>query len=738
MRSARSATSTLIGSMLLFAGAANAQLFSVVPEGPVAPGGWSIAGPRPTSGAIVRVEHAVLGNELRKAPMERAGEALRAYGRAIALPGPTGAMVDCFVAESPVMDPGLAARFPAIRTYIVQSADGRSSGRLEHTPRGITAMLRTANDNERQTTWMIDPWQSGDSSCVVSYWLRDLPGSMDWVCETTPGIHGFGSTVHDHDEDEVGLGGSRGTSVVRTVRLAMACTGEYGVHQSTVQGHAPNAADPLAAIVTIVARTNVVYEADLAVHFNLIANNDLIVYFDPATDPYPDACNGSGGSDCSGGYLAPNIANLSAVIGNENFDIGHLLTRVAGGVAYLRSVCGNNKAGGISGTPRGGDIDPFAANVVIHEIGHQFGANHTFSGARGRCAGNVNLSTAWEAGSGSSPMAYAGGCPVGDAPPSDNIVQFADPFFHHGSLLEMRNFLNDATCPLQGTTLNDIPTINSSTPNIAIPPGTPFTLTVSASDADGDVLTYSWEQRDSGVSRPLSGEGSEDNGAGALFRIFPPVLSPQRTFPQMSDILSGVPTPGERLPTVTGSTRRFRVVVRDNSPGAGGVAISSANIALSIPSGTSPFGVVSPALGAVRSGGTSQVTWTVGGTNVAPVSCNSVTIRLSLDNGATFPLLLGQFPNTGSANVTLPAVTTTARVRIDGDAEIFFAISRPFGIHAPCPADHNYDGVGNSQDAFAFLIDFFNASLAADFNHDGIVNTQDFFEYITAFFAGCP
>src|SRR6185369_9048454 len=154
---------------------------------------------------------------------------------------------------------------------------------------------------------------------------------------------------------------------------------------------------------------------------------------------------------------------------------------------------------------------------------------------------------------------------------------------------------------------------------------------------------YSWEEFDSGVARPLSGTGSADNGSGALFRIFPPVTSGARTFPRMADVLSGVPTPGERLPTVTGPTRRFRVMVRDNHPGAGGVVVSS-TVSLSI-AGTGPFAVTAPAENSVFRGAQSvPVAWTVGGTNAAPISCSSVTVRLSLDDGATFPQTLGSYP----------------------------------------------------------------------------------------------
>ncbi len=711
----------------VLSGVVQAQVFAPLDTGPELVGAGAVAGPRPEHGTVFKLSPAALHEMLAGAPSERIGHELSGYGIRIDLPGPGGRVVDCWVAESPVMEPELAAKFPEIRTYVVRSEDRSAVGRIEVSPRGLTGMLRTS-----EGVWMIDPWQSADASVVVSYWLRDLPGGEDWICETTEGVHGFGTP------EDFGAFHGRALQTLRTVRLAMACMGEYGLYQSTIQGHAANVADPLAAIVTVVGRSNVVYEADLAVHFNLVANNDQIIFTAPAPAPSDASCTGTGGADCSGNLLGPNIDTLAARIGNANFDIGHLVTRIFGGVAYLSSVCGGSKAGGISGIPRGGDVDPFSALVVIHEMGHQFGANHTFSGSRGRCAGNVHLSTAWEAGSGSSPMAYAGGCPVGDAPPSDNIVQFAEPFFHHGSYGEMQTFLAGAACPAQTTTGNTPPSFASVTPSTSIPPGTPFTLSASATDVDGDVLTYSWEEYDSGVSRPLSGAGSEDNGAGALFRVFIPVTSGQRTFPRMADVLSGVPTPGERLPTVTGVSRRFRVMARDNHAGAGGVAVSPF-VDLSIPAGTSTFGVVSPVESAEVFAGPNVVKWSVGGTNAAPISCSSVSIRFSKDDGLTFPYLLGSFANNGSAVVTLPVlgVPGAGRIRVDADGKVFFAMSRAFAFKGVCPSDFNRDGFVTGDDFDGYVAAFVAGAIESDFNGDGFVTGDDFDAYVAAFAAGC-
>jgi len=739
------------------------QAFTVLAPGQMpAPAAFagSVEGPRPTKGAVVAVDVATLARELAGAPVERLDQPLSGYGLALSLPGPTGAPVECVVAESPVMEPALAARFPSIRTFVVRSVDGRSHGRLELTGRGLTGMFRVAGGCKDESAcsarhggaWMIDLWQSADAGHIVSYWLADLPGSGDIGCMVKADGH-----IHAHDEAQEPLvpeGVPVPVASRRTVRLAMACTGEYGLRQSQVQGNPANVTDAINAIVTVVGRTNVVFETDLGVHFDLIATNDQLVFVDPATDPYSTTCDGVAGADCSGQYLSQNITQLNQRVGNANFDVGHLMTRVFGGVAYLRSVCTNNKAGGISGVPRGGDLDPLTALVAIHELGHQFGANHTFSGSRGRCLNNVNLSTAWEAGSGSSPMAYAGGCPVGDAPPSDNIVQFAEPWFHHGSLLEMNAFLNTAACPVLTTTTNPLPQIVGVPASASIPPGTPFVLTANVIDAGGDVLTYSWEQFDSGAARPLSGTGSLDNGAGALFRIFPPVLSPSRTFPRMADVLSGVPTPGEQLPTFPGVDRRFRVLVRDNNAQGGGVAISSF-VTLTIAPGTTPFAVQSPGVGAsarVRAGRV-NLAWSVGNTDAAPVNCARVTVRLSADGGATFPTVLASVPNTGAAVITLPDLgSMTAgqhRLRLDAEGNVFFAVSRPLTLLRSCTSDADGDGTVDGTDFITFINAFSIGDATVDANADlvgtgpdgnqpdGTIDGADFIAFINAFAAGC-
>ncbi len=727
------------GFVLTFATLCNAQTFSPVAQVPAEIEALPVF-VRPEVGQVFRIDWASLDAELAAAAGVPGGDRAAAGEQwRMVLPCPDGVTRMFRVVESSIMEPELAARFPQFKTYRVRGVDDPSAvGRIDVTTQGFRAMIRTDGGMV-----FIDPYSARQRDYISVYTLVNLGARENfWACGVGP-EHQEAVPVRDPVENP---DGNPGNLQLRTYRLAMACSGEYGAYQSSLAGNQPNVTDALAAIVTVANRCNATFEVDIGVRMLLVANNDQLAFFDPATDPYPNAdpnCTSNPAADCSGPYLGANITALNNIIGSANFDIGHVLTRVRGGVAYLRAVCSGVKAGGVSGIPRGGEVDPVSALVPMHEMGHQFGANHTFNGVLGRCNANINGTTNWEPGGGSTLMAYAGACPVGGPigeGDTDNVVQFADPYFHTGSVIVMNIFLASvySSCFAKAEKNNAAaPVINSTSPSDKwIPRSTPFALTVDASDGS-PALSFAWEQLDIGPAQRLTGPTSVDNGQSALFRTFPPVASPTRTFPRLSDLLAGTSYIGERMPTVANSTRKFRVTVRDNEGGSTTSSIVNVRIA-----DAQPFVVTSPAAGQIVRNNALRVQWNSAAIAAAPISTQRVTISLSIDDGLTFPVTLAnQALNHGNiVFYGLGISSNLARVKVSANGNIFFNVSGTFTLLAPCgPVDYNGDGVLNADDLSDYVTCYFDgaACSGADFNGDGLVNSDDLSDYITAYFDGC-
>ncbi len=332
-----------------------------------------------------------------------------------------------------------------------------------------------------------------------------------------------------------------------------------------------------------------------------------------------------------------------------------------------------SKARGTTGLPNPIG-DSFYIDFVAHEMGHQFGGNHPFNGSLGNCSGgNRNGSTAYEPGSGSTIMSYAGICS------GDNLQAHSDPYFHSISLQEITNFTENpgtgGSCSANTVNPNQAPVIDtgSLTTGYTIPARTPFLLNGSASDADTfDTVTYSWEQWDLGPQAPLT---AGDNGTSPIFRTYKPVLSGTRLFPSLSTILGGPAIKGETLPT-TNRTLKFRLTARDEQAGNG--SSQSADVSLTVANSAGPFKVTAPIAAITWGAGQNQtVTWDVAGTNISPVNCPNVDIDLSVDGGQTWAASLAStVPNSGSSSIIVPSVVTTqARVRVNCSNNIFFNIS---------------------------------------------------------------
>ena len=263
-------------------------------------------------------------------------------------------------------------------------------------------------------------------------------------------------------------------------------------------------------------------------------------------------------------------------------------------------------------------------------------------------------------------MSYAGICSPQD------VQANSDAYFHtrnYDEIVAFRTSGAGSSCGTATGTGNTAPLIDAG-PDCTIPRNTPFTLTATGSDPDGDALTFLWEQFDLGTHGQIPAAG---NTTGPMFRSRPATAASSRTFPRLQDILSGAATPWEVLPNVD-RTMNFRVTARDNVAGGGGVDFDSNVVTVS----GAPFGFIFPATGSsLECGGSSNVQWTVGGGSIAP----NVAIQISTDDGQNFSPLVASTPNDGSHAVTTPqTLTAQGRIRLVPSAQCFFAVSQKFSI----------------------------------------------------------
>lgn len=598
---------------------------------------------------LVALDQEILSVLLSKAPAE-GSEAARQSALLIYLPLPDGTAGRFRIVESPVMAPELAAKFPEIKTFSGQGVDDPSATvRFDNTPQGFHAMILSPSGRI-----FIDPYSRNDTAHYISYYTRDHISRNAADFFEYPLVDPGDKMKREIQALIAATLQKSSGAQLRTYRLAVAATGEY---TAFFGGTVPQG---MAAIVTAVNRVTGIYEAEAAIRLQLVANNDLIVYTDSATDPYT---NGNGNK-----MLGQNQTNIDTVIGTANYDIGHVFSTGGGGVAYLGVVCQAGwKAQGVTGSssPVG---DAFWVDYVAHEMGHQFGANHTFNSTAGNCGGgNRNASTAYEPGSASTIMGYAGICGA------DDLQPHSDAYFHTISFDEIVTYTtvgSGNTCPVISATGNNPPVPDAGSGGFTIPANTPFTLTGSATDPDGDSLTYNWEEFDLGAAGP------PDNPLNPpFFRSWVATTSPSRTFPRLSDLLNNTTVIGEVLPNTTRALT-FRMTVRDNRANGGGV--NYATLSFNVTTGAGPFQITSPNTAITWTGNSTQpVTWNVANTTAAPVSCPNVGILLSTDGGFTFPITLAaSTPNDGSQTVTVPNTPmATARVKVYCTNNIFFDIS---------------------------------------------------------------
>jgi len=558
-------------------------------------------------------------------------------------PTSDGALETFKIMEYSVLHPALQKQFPEIRSYVGFSVKNPSViVYFSVSPQGLHAMTLSPNN----AAHFINPYT--DDGAYEAFSRNAIPitdhlfecGFLDDGLPNPLELSRTVTAAKNADD------GKR-----RTFRLAIGTSVEYtNFHGGTV-------ASALSAINTTMTRVNGIYDRELSLRMTLVANNNLLI---STTD------NSLFSND---GNIASITNIINTKIGENAYDLGHTFTTGSGGSAYLSRVCTNNKGGGTTGLskPIG---DPYNIDYVAHEMGHQFGATHTFNGSIGQCLQNRSDSTAYEPGSGSTIMAYAGLC----AP--QNVERNSSDYFHQISLQQIWNNITqgNSICAVITSTGNTAPKALAGA-SYNIPISTPFKLTGSSTDVDGtNSHTYTWEQFDLGEAAPPT----ETTEFGPIIRSVRPTASPVRFIPKFEDVLvnGGTSTTWEKLPSIDRALT-FAFTVRDNDPRGGQTAVDMMTVNTIETPGA--FKVTSQNENVTwEIGATKKITWNVANTATAPINTPMVNIKLSTDGGVTFPLVLASnVPNDGEQEIKVPEGSTTAKARILVEAvgNIFYNVN---------------------------------------------------------------
>jgi subtilisin-like proprotein convertase family protein len=611
----------------------------------------------PTTFQLFHLDLEKFKEQLKDAPVR--GKFSGRSKKVIYLPNEQGNIERFYVTETPIMEDQLARNYPMIKSYAAQGVDSPSAAaRFSVTQFGLHNMTFEPG----KSALYIDPFTENRENYIVyaRTAISDTPQSFECLTDDTFDLPSLAQTVLS--ENSVNAADD---SSLRTYRLALTCTGEYGAIFDGIGTDQQKKANIQAQMAITMTRVNGVYERDLAVTMIFVANNDLLIYFDPTTDPW------------IGEFNTKTAQTIDATIGFSNYDVGHNFNTSGGGSAgCIGCVCstntnqsgGNHKGRGFTGSqnPTG---DAFDIDYVAHELGHQFGGFHTQSSSG--CFSGSGL-TEVEPGSGSTIMGYAGIC-------SPNVQNASDAYFHYVNIRDITANIKtgvSSNCA-QITNLSNAAPVLTPIRDYIIPISTPFVLSATATDADGDLLNYTWEQNNPESSNQANmATPTPLKTTGPVFRSVAGTSNPSRFFPRMATILLGqTANTWEVLPSVS-RILDFALTVRDNAAGGGQTTTEEMKVTVTNQAG--PFVITSQNAALAYAAGSNQVvTWNVANTDQAPVNAKFVDIYLSTNNGATFPILLAsQVPNDGSELITIPNVLgSNNRIMVRGFDSIFFDVS---------------------------------------------------------------
>ncbi len=627
---------------------------------------------RPAAYRLFTLDEPSFGALIKRAPSENRVSASTS-SLIILVPLADGAIEKFRLVEASVMQPKLQEKYSNIRSYAGQGVDQPSKKiRCDFTPLGFHA---TISSPDEQSIYINPANKSASLYAVYARSEKDKSGNI-FKCDVNKSLSGAANK-------ETGNITNANDGKLRTYRFAVPTGGEFSrlFLDGTETSDDEKKVKVVAALVTDLVRIDFINETDFNVRLQYVDNEDTIIFLDPKTDPFI--------SNLFFGYFlgewnTQSQKTIDQYIGSTNYDIGHLLMGfpAGGNAGCIGCVCNNpDKGSGVTGFVDDLTSDPFIVDFWAHEIGHQFGANHTFDYS------NEGTIAQMEPGSASTIMGYAGTTGQYDIQPH------SDPYFHAVSIQQIEEYIVNGkgnTCAVVLETNNNAPSVNAGADYI-IPKSTPFKLTAQSSDADAsDVLTYCWEQFDNYKNNGTSKKFPDDRATtGPQFRTYNPTLSTERLFPEINSILDGPNSNLWEVPSAVARELNFRITVRDNHPGGG--SNNSDDMKVTVDGNSGPFKVTNPNTSINWKGGSTQtVQWDVANSNAAPVNCTNVNILLSIDRGQTFPYMLASnTPNDGTEEITVPAISesiTLARVKIEAAQNIFFDISdKDFTVESALP-----------------------------------------------------
>jgi hypothetical protein len=621
----------------------------------------------------LQLDEQALRSYLLQAPME-----FKNNGRTIPLeiPLPNGKTEYFNMVESPILSDKQAALHPEMKTYTGNGQTNKKSViRLSLTSDGFNAIILNMDGDavyfEKSASQPNTYFSYFTKDAMVPVGPKQRSCNMDINMPVSEQQKEKFKRLDELAKNQSALS-STGTTLT-TFRLAMPADAEFVAHNGGTVTSGFN------AVFAYVNRIVAFYRNELSVSFVLVSGTNMI-YTNAVTDPY--------NNDDQGQMLDQNLANCDAVLGSANYDVGHVWGYVGfsgGGVAARGSVCDNGEKG--RGTSGEGDLSTYSQvfmdQLVFHELGHQFNMTHSYNSSIPVCTTRA-AATSVEPGSGATVMSYGFTC--NDGVNDDDYFSapvgglYTGPIlqFHSANYEQAVAFMSTISCGVATSTGNTPPVVTVPS-NFTIPKSTPFALTGSATDANGDALTYCWEGTNVGTMVP-DGTTLANTAQPPFFRSYQPTTSGTRIYPILSSILDGSNyVKGDKLPSV-GIATTHTLTVRDNNAAGGGV--SNASVTVTVNGAIGPFLETTNLSGTYAGLSNQTITWSVNGTAAATPN---VKISLSTDGGFTFPTVLAaSTANDGSELVTLPNVTTaTARIKVEAVGNIFFDISNAdFSINA--------------------------------------------------------